>query len=131
MGFCTLFRLNVFARSLPERESASSLLDQLRAAEFRFAQQRRQHVHAVRTVTRHQGLSRERSERGEEIDLANQRVGYTGLNPGRPAGHKRNTSAALENAVLPPAQGSSRAMAVQFLERLILITVIHHRTIIA
>src|ERR1043166_7266270 len=121
---------DVLVWTFPERKS-TRLLDQFVSARRRFAQQSRQQVQAVRPFALSQGLSGKRSERSKEIDLANQSIGYPGLDPVRPARNERNARASFERAVLPSAQRSRRAMTVQFLHRLILVTVVDDRAVVA
>src|SRR5436190_9874094 len=118
--FWALVWLDVFAGTFPERQR-TCLLDQFVSACPGFAQQHRQQVQTIRPFALSQSLSRKRSKRGEEIDLANQRIGYTRPDPVRPAGNERNPGASLERAIFASAQRSGRAMAIQFLDRLVLV----------
>ena len=97
----------------------------------RIAEERGQNILAVGRCLRFKPLARERGEGGEEIHLADQRVGHAGLHAPRPADDERHARATLEDAVLAAAQRAGRPVAAKLLHRVVLVAVVHHRAVVA
>ena len=74
--------------------------------------QHRQETHAVLGRVRRQGRLRQRGERGQEIDLADQLIAHARLHPRGPAHDERHAVPALEEVGLVPAQRAARLVAL-------------------
>ena len=122
-------RRNKYPISLPQNGLClNTLQNNLSAALIALPQQGIEHIHAIGTrIQRH---TRKRSKRRKKIDLTDQRIRLPGFHSTGPGNDKRHAGTPIVHTVFSPAQRTCRAVITAQLNRLIVIPIIQHRTII-
>ena len=93
-------------------------------------QQRIEHIRAIGTRICIQRNTRKSSKRREKIDLTDQRIGFAYLHITGPGNNKRHAGTPIVHTVFSPAQRTCWPVIATQLNRLVVITIIQHRTII-